>query len=351
MTTISPILLFLCYLFSSLSVGFGVTNADSAVAKVLCDASPTCNSATPPSTSSTTTISDKNDKKLNATRDKFNRDGYIVLKNYFRNNDDPTQEESLVPLLGDDWHDFSLKYWNRIFQVLHEKGHISEPHHVMNDEYNNGKLRHPGYKEIVHRYPGRYELSLNRISDHTKEEDSLLYHDMPLLQPIIDKLEHLILSILKQHPNYQELPDGTKYNLLHSMLISAPHSLIQKFHVDTKHTNEEEHWPAHIINVFIPLVNMTTRVLGPTEVVPRSHVQTRFMYSDNPQTRSQAKPLGSSTVTPLMNVGDVLMFDFRTLHRGLPNVSRNQNRPMLVLAFSIPSFHDKANWPGPSIFE
>ena len=28
---------------------------------------------------------------------------------------------------------------------------------------------------------------------------------------------------------------------------------------------------------------------------------------------------------------------------------RKINRPLLVLAFSIPSFHDTANWPGPSM--
>ena len=112
--------------------------------------------------------------------------------------------------------------------------------------------------------------------------------------------------------------------------------LHQKFHIDTKHLNENdnEHLPAHIINVFIPLINITNHDLGPTEVVPRSHTQSRFLYSDNADTRSQAKPMGPTTVTPLMNVGDVLMFDFRTLHRGLANTAL-RNRPMLVLAFSI----------------
>ena len=302
--------------------------------------------------------------ELLSIRDQFNREGYTVLKDFFAENpDDGDESLSLVPLLRDDWYGFSTKYWDRIFEVLHQRGHISQPKHVMNEEYVRGKLRQPGFKEIVHRYPGRYELSLVRNTVRNDDSDSdsgvsLLYHDMPALQPIIDKLEPVILSILKQHPNYKEEEEGSngtrKYNLLQSMLISAPGSESQKFHIDTKHLNDQEededvHLPAHIINVFIPLIDIKSNDLGPTELVPESHVQTRYMY--NPKTRSKAKQL-APPVTPLMNVGDVLLFDFRILHRGLANTDlRNINRPLLVLAFSLPSFHDTANWPGPSIFE
>ena len=77
-----------------------------------------------------------------------------------------------------------------------------------------------------------------------------------------------------------------------------------------------------------------------------------FRFLQNPEKRRQAKEL-RTPIAPLMKVGDVLMFDFRILHRGLANsnLQRNLNRPLLVLAFSIPSFHDTANWPGPSIFD
>ena len=67
----------------------------------------------------------------------------------------------------------------------------------MSQEYMTGKLRQPGFKEIVHRFPGRYELSLNRKNDDNGESSSerdALYHDMPSLQPIIDRLEPVILS-------------------------------------------------------------------------------------------------------------------------------------------------------------
>ena len=292
--------------------------------------------------------------EIESIRGRFNNDGYVSLQDFFATGVDG--EPSLVSLLGEEWNEFSSRYWDRIFQVLHEKGHISQPNHIMNQEYITGKLRQPGYKEIVHRYPGRYELSLPYANENFDSEGSKeLYHDMPSLQPIIDKLEPVILSILKQHPNYKE-EDDKKYNLLQSMLISAPGSQTQKFHIDTMHLNakegdKDEHLTAHIINVFIPLINITTDDLGPTELVPQSHKETRYMY--NPKTRSKAKQMFEMPrpVSPLMNVGDALMFDFRILHRGLANTSlRNINRPLLVLAFSIPSFHDTANWPGPSIF-
>lgn len=310
--------------------------------------------------SASATLTSPTSSEIQSTRDQFNRDGYVVLKDFF--------DGSATKLLKEDWHEFSNLYWDRIFQALHSKGHISQPNHVMNDEYMSGKLRSPGYKEIVHRYPGRYELSLSEASLSSKEDEEIgddkddarsqLIHDMPSLQPIIDQLEPIVLSILEQHPNYSTTANddkdgGKKYNLIHSMIISTPGSYSQKFHVDTTHINDE-HWPSHIFNVFIPLVDITTSDLGPTEIIPKSHIESRILYSDKytPSRKQQAHRNLKSPVGPLMNVGDVLMFDFRTMHRGLANIDeRNINRPMLVLAFSLPNFQDKANWPGPSIFE
>lgn len=304
-------------------------------------------------------------------RNQFNKDGYVVLRDFFseqqqeenvgESSSSSSSSSSLLPLLRDDWRAFSTVYWDRIFRVLHERGHISQPKHLMTQEYIMGKLRKPGYKEIVHRFPGRYELSLNEIvvKDGEKKQSSSsavdaeiqsLYQDMPDLEPIIEKLEPVILSILRQHPDYKEGPQGEKYNLLRSMLISAPGSQNQQFHFDTRHLHPDIHYPAHIINVFIPLVDILTEELGPTEIMPASHWQTRLLQ--NPAKRDEAKPmhLWPPAVKPMLKLGDVLMFDFRILHRGIGNTA-HMNRPLLVLAFSIPSFHDTANWPGPSIFE
>lgn len=303
------------------------------ISKLLCDASFTC-----------TDIARTPSNFAHQQQQQFHQDGYTVLENFFSGEE--------YKLLANDWFHFSIQHWNEIFRVLHEKGEISEPRHVMNEEYMNGKLRQPGYQEIVHRYPGRYELSLPTIiSDENNEEDDRfsLYQKMPSLQPIINQLEPLVISILKQHPNYKE-EDQRKYNLLQSMVISAPGSHSQKFHVDTTHLHNDTHWPAHVMNVFIPLVNITDPDFGPTELIPQSHFETRLLY--NPERRHLAKTSMyemETPVAPLMNVGDVLLFDFRLLHRGLAN-ELTANRPLLVLVFSIPSFHDTANWPGPSIF-
>ena len=319
---------------------------------------------------------------IQAIRDTFNEEGYIVLKDFFNNDDTDSSTSTTKSLIEHDWYNFSNNYWNRIFETLHEKGHISQPRHVMNDEYMVGKIREPGYKEIVHRYPGRYELSLLK-SNNT--ETLNLQYDMPSLQPILDKLHPIAQAIIEQHPLYvapdnDEGEEGTKqYNVIYSMLISAYGSHTQKFHIDTKHisdTTEEEdaaavkndqqqedatssiqynqHWPAHIFNVFIPLVNITTEDFGPTELIPKSHIGTRIMYNEK-YSRSEkivAQSNFETPIAPFLNVGDVLMFDFRLLHRGLSNIDEREiNRPMLVLAYSIPTFQDTANWPGPSIFD
>lgn len=55
------------------------------------------------------------------------------------------------------------------------------------------------------------------------------------------------------------------------------------------------------------------------------------------------------TATPLLQAGDALIFDYRLLHRGLPNTDEEMHRPIFVLTFAKKGFKDRLNFPKKSI--
>ena len=85
--------------------------------------------------------------------------------------------------------------------------------------------------------------------------------------------------------------------------------------------------PVHAINVFVPLVDLTTDK-GPTEFVPGSH---RDFDIGNPSTVVTAK------------AGQAILFDYRVKHRGLGNRSTD-DRPLLYITYARPFWMDVYNF-------
>ncbi|KAL3893674.1 MAG: hypothetical protein SGARI_008009, partial [Bacillariaceae sp.] len=90
------------------------------------------------------------------------------------------------------------------------------------------------------------------------------------------------------------------------------------------------HLPPHCINVFYPLIDLEQE-LGPTEVQAGSHRLGKFY--DPTQSRFGLEA----------NAGDAILFDYRLKHRGGVNLSFQQDRPILYLAYAKPWFMDTAN--------
>ena len=78
---------------------------------------------------------------------------------------------------------------------------------------------------------------------------------------------------------------------------------------------------------------------GPTEFWPRSHLAPNAQFAHlMPSLGLEASP------------GDVIIFDFRVIHRGMANKSPRW-RPMLYATCSRPWFSDDFNFPSKSLFE
>ena len=257
----------------------------------------------------------------------FSRDGFLVSKHVI-----PTDQL-------DQWRQFSIAYFQQCFEKLHASGHIDFPTDRMGEATNiSGKSQQTyamglgvkcGFREIVMRSPGRYELSL------------LECKDCPPVDAIKERLSPLVPGLLEAS-QWEEL------KLCHlSLVISTPESPEQSWHADGGHVSVSEHLPCHVANIFIPLQDIPLK-LGPTEFRPGTHVYTRNLAPMMlaARARKQLRP----PVIPELQLGDALIFDYRVLHRGKANLS-NQNRAILVLTFSKPWYKDVCNFPSRSMLE
>ena len=239
-----------------------------------------------------------------------------------------------------------------------------------------------GFKEVVIRNKGRYEMPY-RCSTSPLFTTDLLMHNA--------KLEPLLDAILRN----RELPERTdessatvnttseataearlhedaapsgstsadvgiasasgrdtsgEWRLLgQSVVMSTAGALEQQWHSDGSHVNVNEHLPCHVLNVFMPLVDLTMEN-GPTELRPGSHYLTRGDGKMNAKLWliAKCKKTLRSPVSPCLKRGEALIFDYRTLHRGKANISSGP-RPVLVLTYAKTFFKDMFNFPKRSL--
>lgn len=166
-----------------------------------------------------------------------------------------------------------------------------------------------GFTTFKTRQKGRYDMV---IEEFQTDEYSFLHKDAPWLK--------VIKSLL-----------GDDCQATHmGCMFSRPGSEKQMYHQDGPHLNEGgRHLPPHALNVFIPLVNVT-RALGPTEFIPTTHFQENW---------DEKIP----SVAPTLNVGQVLLFDYRIRHCGLGNKGV-ADRPVIYISYGKKGWTDRENF-------
>jgi hypothetical protein len=251
----------------------------------------------------------------------FSKDGFVRLNGVL-----PTSAIT-------DLHSFSQDRFHHVFERLYENGRTLFPTHYRLDtdsgerEYALGQGVKHGFREIVMRSPGRYEISL-------------LYSTAP---DCLESLKQILSPIV---PPLLEATDWNEVSICNlSLVISTPGSSEQGWHADGGHVNLQKHLPCHVMNVFVPLHDLTF-AMGPTEIRPGTHFHTRNLA---PMMLAAAcRKTLRRPVAPILATGDILIFDYRVLHRGLANKTM-QNRNFLVLTVAKPWFKDILNFPKRSL--
>ncbi|KAJ8600814.1 hypothetical protein CTAYLR_006414 [Chrysophaeum taylorii] len=183
-----------------------------------------------------------------------------------------------------------------------------------------------GYHEIVQRHLGRYEF---RIDDATG--------------PLRDLEAHIRRSRAFQAGVAKEVLDDPTV-LSRTCVIASEGCEAQAWHVDGAHLDPTRHLPCHCLNVFVPLVDVSSG--SGTELRPGSHHLTRDLK--RLLLVAKARKTLRAPVTPRLALGDCLLFDYRTLHRGVANTS-GAPRPVFVLTVARPFFRDVVNFPSRSL--
>jgi ectoine hydroxylase-related dioxygenase (phytanoyl-CoA dioxygenase family) len=187
---------------------------------------------------------------------------------------------------------------------------------------------------------------LPRLLGLEEEEDEHL-----LEKHHLSKNNDMVMSSLSSSASSSSLL-SSKLKLIHlSLLAATPGSSDQSWHADGGHTSLEQHHPCHCFNVFLPLQD-TPHSMGPTEIRPAFHYLTRGQSLARNILLAKYRKTLIPLVWPALYQGDVLIFDYRILHRGRANIRRLQNRNYLVFTYAQPWFCDVLNFPKhPSIYD
>mmetsp|Transcript_20032 Transcript_20032/g.30698 ORF Transcript_20032/g.30698 Transcript_20032/m.30698 type:complete len:303 (-) Transcript_20032:1469-2377(-) len=264
----------------------------------------------------------------------FEKDGFICLSSLIDKEGASHIRAGAEQSLQDCW------------TILHANGHTKFPHEyrtlvATNDDDKNGGpgtakeyalgrgVKH-GFKEIVMRHYGRYEMTYKCDQQNliSSIDDCCC---SPYLANVLDSIFH-----------------NEKYYMCSmSIVMASAGAAEQQWHQDGPHLDIARHQPCHCLNVFIPLMDVTL-CHGPTELRPGTHYYTRNLASM--MLAARAKKTLRDPVLPLLHAGDALIFDYRVLHRGRANLS-DEDRPILVMTFAKSWFSDVLNFPKRSMFD
>lgn len=188
------------------------------------------------------------------------------------------------------------------------------------------------FKEIASRNLERFDLrltsdaALNFVKDHVLQSDIV----QDFLTRCLDG-------------------DSSEIDFDVSVVYSKPGAITQGWHADGAHLNtvhdagwDEDGWKtrladAYAICLFIPLIDLNYEV-GYTQFWPGSH-RSRDLVGFGP-----VAELTCSTFDAIGSAGDGIWYDYRLLHRGMPNNSSNTIRPVVQILFKKKWYVERANY-------
>lgn len=192
------------------------------------------------------------------------------------------------------------------------------------------------YKEIASRNQQRFDLRLTSSEVTTFVEGYILNHSN--------------VSLLLE----QVLGTKAEIDFDISVVYSRPNARVQGWHADGSHQKgandagwdvngwESQLSDTYAICLFLPLVDLDHEV-GFTQFWPASHRSRNFVGF------GPVAEITKSTFDGICKGGDCVWYDYRLLHRGMPNNSDRTTRPILQVIFKKKWYIEKANYGTESI--
>lgn len=195
-------------------------------------------------------------------------------------------------------------------------------------DIDKGALR---FNELMKRPGPRYDLRLP-LGGATKHVpfDTASVPDADSwtsILPLIDAVVQSILPMMALPVSRQRVKQWSA--AVAGCVVAMPGAPRQPSHVDGEHLG--------LVNCFVPLVQVTARN-GPTEICPGSHQHPVEFLGDD----GHAPLVGG--VAPDLEPGDILLFHYRVVHRGLGNQAEAA-RPVLYFTYGAAGETDTRNFP------
>lgn len=211
--------------------------------------------------------------------------------------------------LCDSIHKISDTRLTQIFNKIENRG-------IDTRGIEDGPFR---FMEVVCRDQLRYDLPATNCGTPWLSSDKVT---MGQFQNALDKIVEPIMKKFFHNNNVETCRTG--------YIVSHAGSHSQDWHRDGPDPG--------FINCFVPLIDLKED-LGPTSLMLQSHI-------NHENEEHQEK----KTIKPLLNKGEILLFDYRTLHRGEGNfnehdITRTLAYSVYVSASSITSYGDGHNFP------
>ena len=188
------------------------------------------------------------------------------------------------------------------------------------------------FREVVHREGLRYDVPIEwtctdrwgRANDAVDDDDdakAAFVRAFARLHVATDVVARAALAAVvsraadERFPSVCEVPKA-------GCVISHPRASAQTWHSDGDEPG--------LFNAFVPLLSLTA-ANGPTELLPGTHL--------GPGRGGYVEP----RTAPLVQAGELLLFDYRVRHRGLANGS-DEPRPVAYVTYAIGAARDR-NFP------
>eukprot|EP01126_Amoeba_proteus_P024594 TRINITY_DN2473_c0_g1_i15.p1 TRINITY_DN2473_c0_g1~~TRINITY_DN2473_c0_g1_i15.p1 ORF type:complete len:189 (-),score=7.07 TRINITY_DN2473_c0_g1_i15:85-651(-) len=186
------------------------------------------------------------------------------------------------------------------------------------------------FSEISYRGKQRFDLLLDR-----NDQNSSFVYDFAMNSHWMSFIRNVI--------GYDDL------NIQISVVYSRPGAEEQLWHSDGPHIGSVSNWTGlgfsrpYALCVFVPLIDLD-REVGFTQFWPGTHKYSELIGF------GPACPQLETNVDGLISCGDCLIYDYRLLHRGMPNCSLQTERPVLQLLYHTKEYVETRNYGKESLW-
>ena len=142
---------------------------------------------------------------------------------------------------------------------------------------------------------------------------------------------------------------GDDFQCMASVVYSRPGADAQDWHTDGAHIGPSAGWdgagapPPYALCVFLALIDLDPTV-GFTQFWPGTHRHSGLAGF------GRAAPLLGCAVDGLVPAGGCVVYDYRLMHRGMPNLSAGTQRPLIQLLYHHPSYRETKNYGQARLF-